>query len=76
MIIHKLNREEIVSGCIIDSDNFPFLIGCDMQELEELLNLLESLGDQIPSNMVHWKFRIEQITGPRPVNKNGITQGR
>jgi len=69
MIIHKLNREEIVGGEIIDADNFPFLIGCDMQDLEDLVCIMRSIKN--PTSMIiHWLGRLEQITGPMHVDNS------
>ncbi len=62
MIIHKTE----------DDKDHPFLLACDMSECEELYDLLEWFLNQNPlaweniGTIQHIKYKLEQITGPRP----------
>ncbi len=70
MILYKIDRDEIINSEVLECDTYPFLIGCDMQDLEDLLDLINKQEDP-PAWTIHWRHRLEQITGLRPVDRNG-----
>ncbi len=56
-----------------EEKDFPFLLGCDMQELEDLYDLIKwCLGSPLEFEgmnrdaLRHIMGRLEQVTGDRP----------
>ena len=63
MLIHKTD----------DDKDHPFIISCDMSELEEIYDLIKYHLEPGPTHepirkdtLVHWKYKLEQVTGKRP----------